>query len=99
VRPAILHTNGFEFDSDISEYSFLVQHPVFELPGGSSILAVGGEYDSQVWRQGYSPIELSGSVTRRRERDDLPVGGANGACRSDRARDNGVFSPSGTSRS
>ena len=93
LRPAILHTNGFEFDSDLSEYSFLVQHPVFELPGGSSILAVGGEYDSQIWRQGYSPIELSGSgYSTQGTLTDLPVGGANGAVPVDASRDNwGIF--------
>ena len=93
LKPAILHTNGYEFDSDLSEYSFLVQHPIFELPGGSSILAVGGEYDSDIWRQGYSPIELSNSgYSTQGTLTDLPVGGANGAVPIDASRDSwGVF--------
>jgi len=93
VRSAVLHENANVFVSDLTEYSFNIQHSTFDLPGGTSIVAVGGEFDSQAFRENFSPIELANSgYSTQGTLTDVPVGGSSGAVPIDATRNNwGAF--------
>jgi len=93
LKPAIFHTWGNTVSSDANEIFLQGQHGVFDLPGGSSILAIGGEYDSNLYRQNFSAIELANSgYSTQGTLTDLPVGGSSGLVPIDGTRNNwGIF--------
>ena len=79
LKAAVLHTNASIISSDLTEYNFSLQRPVFELPGGSSIVAVGGDYEDNIYRVDYSPLLLAGSgYSTQGTLTDNPVGGNSG---------------------
>src|SRR3984885_6694418 len=59
LATAVLHTPLNQTFSDVTTFSVGAQHPLFDLPGGSSILSVGAEYDRYKYRIDYSSLALS----------------------------------------
>ncbi|TFW19093.1 TonB-dependent receptor domain-containing protein [Duganella callida] len=69
------------------------QHDLFNLPGGTSIIALGADYSKTKYQTDYSPLILSNSgfVTQPASAD-YPVGGSYGQVPFSAKRDNwGVF--------
>jgi iron complex outermembrane recepter protein len=86
--------NASTFSSDLTETSFTVQRTLFDLPGGASIIAVGGDYDTNKYVQNYSPELLTGSgYSTQGNFTDVPVGGNFGQIPINASRNNwGAFS-------
>jgi iron complex outermembrane receptor protein len=94
LRPALL--NGITFSSTTSKLNTLhagAQHDLFALPGGTSIVSLGGDYSKTHYQIGYHPLILSNSgYSTQPASADYPVGGSYGAVPFDASRDNwGVF--------
>lgn len=92
--PALL--NGTTFSTTKSDLNTIhggAQHDAFELPGGTSILSVGGDYSTTHYQIAYSPLILSQSgFSTQPESANYPVGGNYGQVPFDAKRNNwGVF--------
>ena len=93
LSAAILHTPLNQTFSDVTTLSVGAQHPVFELPGGASILSMGAEYDRYKYRIDFGSLELSQSgYSSQPANPDYPIGGTLGATPFEASRNNwGVF--------
>ena len=88
--------NGVNFSETTSNLNTLhagAQHDVFELPGGTSIISVGGDYSQTHYKIGYNPLILAQSgFSSQPASSDIPVGGNAGLVPFDASRNNwGVF--------
>jgi iron complex outermembrane receptor protein len=88
--------NGVNFSETRSKLNTVhagAQHDLFELPGGTSIISVGGDYSKAHYEIGYSPLILSSSgFSTQPASGNYPVGGSYGQVPFDAKRDNwGVF--------
>ena len=93
LKNTVLHTNFFTTNTNLNSLKLNAQHSVFDLPGGASILSIGGEYTNSRTRTDASDIVLSGNgtVTQPNTTDSV-VGGPGGAVNSEGDRTNwGLF--------
>ncbi|MFS2006951.1 TonB-dependent receptor plug domain-containing protein [Duganella sp. CT11-25] len=95
LRPTLL--NGVNFSTTTSKLNTVhagAQHDLFSLPGGTSIISVGGDYSKTSYQIEYSPLILSSSgFSTQPASGNYPVGGSYGQVPFDAKRDNwGIFS-------
>ncbi|MBP1207703.1 iron complex outermembrane receptor protein [Duganella sp. 1411] len=88
--------NGTEFsttDSKLNTLHAAAQHDMLALPGGMSIVSLGGDYAKTRYQTAYHPTILSGSgYSTQPASSNYPVGGNYGQVPFDAKRDNwGVF--------
>ena len=88
--------NGRNFSTTTSNLNTLhagAQHDVFALPGGMSILSIGGDYSKTRYKTDYDSLLLSGSgFSTQPVSTDSAVGGNAGLVPFDASRNNwGVF--------
>jgi iron complex outermembrane receptor protein len=88
--------NGINFSTTTSKLNTLhagAQHDLFDLPGGTSIISLGGDYSKTHYQIGYHPLILANSgYSTQPASADYPVGGTYGQVPFDARRDNwGVF--------
>jgi iron complex outermembrane receptor protein len=90
---AVLHTPLNQAFSDLTTFSVGAQHPVFDFPGGASIVSMGAEYDRYKYRTDFSSLELSQSTySTQPASPDYPIGGTLGATPFEGDRNNwGLF--------
>ncbi|MYM35595.1 TonB-dependent receptor [Duganella sp. FT94W] len=69
------------------------QHDLFELPGGTSIISIGGDYSKTRYQVDYDPLILANSgFATQPASANYPVGGSYGVVPFDARRDNwGLF--------
>ncbi|MEO7209135.1 MAG: TonB-dependent receptor [Steroidobacteraceae bacterium] len=93
IQSAILHSQFSEAISDITTFAGGAQHKVFDLPGGSSILSLGAEYDRYKYSIDYSSLILSQSgFSTEPANADFPIGGNYGQVPFEADRNNwGLF--------
>ncbi|MET3135161.1 iron complex outermembrane receptor protein [Oxalobacteraceae bacterium GrIS 1.11] len=89
--------NGTQFSESTSDLNTLhlgAQHDVFELPGGTSIISLGGDYSKTQYQIGYNSLLLANSgFSTQPASTDVPIGGNSGAIPFDASRNNwGLFS-------
>jgi iron complex outermembrane receptor protein len=93
IQPAILHSIASTTDSDLKAVSVDVQHELFQLQGGPSILSLGAENDWYNYSINYSQLLLAQSgFSTQPPGLDYPVGGNYGQVPFQADRTNwGVF--------
>jgi iron complex outermembrane receptor protein len=89
--------NGTLFSTSTSDLNTIhggAQHDLMELPGGTSIISLGGDFSQTRYQTGYNPLLLSQSgYSTQPASTNFPVGGAYGAVPFDASRNNwGVYS-------
>jgi iron complex outermembrane receptor protein len=93
LASAVLHQQFTQTFSDITSFTVGAQHKMFTLPGGTSTLSLGAEYDRYMYRVDDSELALSGSgFSSQPASTDLAIGGGSGAVPFEADRGNwGVF--------
>lgn len=76
LSDAILKSRFSTTDSDVKTAKFNVVHDLFKLPGGTSQISVGGEFNRTTYRVNYSDLILSNSgFSTQPASANYPVGG------------------------
>ncbi|SEN55613.1 iron complex outermembrane recepter protein [Duganella sp. CF517] len=80
-------------DSKLDTLHGAAQHDLFNLPGGTAIVSLGGDFSKTRYQTGYHPTILSGSgYATQPASANYPVGGSYGQVPFDAKRDNwGLF--------
>lgn len=80
LKQTILHSIFQQNYSDLNSVEVNAQHNVFDLPGGTSIVSVGGEYAWERSKTDYSDLLLAGNgTTSAPNTTDTIIGGGGGA--------------------
>ncbi|HEX7983693.1 MAG TPA: TonB-dependent receptor [Duganella sp.] len=94
LRGALVNGTVFSTtDSKLNTLHAAAQHDMVGLPGGMSIVSLGGDYSKTRYQTAYHPTILSGSgYSTQPASSNYPVGGSYGQVPFDAKRDNwGVF--------
>ena len=90
LQPALMNGTLFSTTtSDFNTFHLGGQHDLFELPGGTSIISIGGDYSQQHYVVNNSDLLLYGNGLQGSENlTDFPLGGNYGATNFDASRNN-----------
>ena len=89
LTPAILKSQFSKSVSDLNTLHFGAQHDLFQMGGGTSVIALGADYSMTHYKVGYSDLILSQSgFSTQPASADFPVGGNYGQVPFDASRSN-----------
>src|SRR5205814_1686816 len=89
IASAVLHSQFSQSTSDLNSFHFGAQHDVFQMGGGTSIVALGVDYSKFHYKLGYSDLVLSSSgFSTQPPGANFPVGGSSGLVPIDASRNN-----------
>ena len=73
---AVLHSQFSKINTNLTSFNVQASHKLFDLPGGTSILSVGAEYDKTSMTELYSSLIMSqNGFSDQPASSDYPVGG------------------------